>query len=389
MIKNINLDQLISLRHKLHRHAELSNHEQETASIIKDFINGFKPDTLFEGIGGHGLIFKFTGSDQTALNIGFRADMDALPIDETIKLPYASKTAGVSHKCGHDGHSVMVAGLAKFLSHRQTLKNTIYLIFQPAEETGEGAKAISTFLKSKGIKLDYLFGLHNLPGFKLGEVICRKGTFAAASTGMVITLRGQTSHAGEPENGISPAIAFANIITDLTNLSAQHDVFEKLVLLTVVQASLGEIAFGITPGYAEIRVTLRAIKDNDLEKLKLLAEEMVYHQAGMNELLCEVHYTESFPSTENKEEILNVMQKSAHAVALDFSLIETPFRWSEDFGHYKKITTSGFFGLGAGMDCATLHNEAYNFPDQIIKDGLNMYIGLIEHFEKHTDHKSD
>jgi len=380
MDQQIDIEELVSLRHTLHQNAELSNQEEKTAQIIKDYIEPFKPDNIYENIGGHGLIFEFKGSAKVKLKIGFRADLDALPIDETIDLAYGSNTPDVAHKCGHDGHSTMIAGLARFITQLKNRQNTIFLIFQPAEEIGEGAEAISSFLEDKNIKLDYLFGLHNLPGFETGSIVSRKGTFAAASTGMVIKLKGQTSHAAEPENGISPAIAFSNIIEGLTRLTEKAK-FNQLVLSTVIHAKMGEIAFGTSPGYAEIRATLRAYEDNELNKLITLAEELIIKESEEHHLSYKLEYTESFPTTENSEDILKLLQDTAEKQSLNFEVKPEPFKWSEDFGHYKRITTSGFFGLGAGKDCPMLHNDTYDFPDEIIPHGLKMYIGLIQFFE--------
>jgi amidohydrolase len=380
MNHQIDIEELVLLRHTLHQNAELSNQEEKTAQIVKSYLEKFKPDKVYENIGGHGLIVEFKGSSHKKLNIGFRADLDALPIDETIELEYGSKTADVAHKCGHDGHSTMVAAIAQFIIQLKNRKNSIFLIFQPAEEIGEGAEAISSFLEEKNIQLDYLFGLHNLPGFEKGSIVSRKGTFAAASTGMVIKLKGQTSHAAEPENGVSPAIAFSNIIQGLTNLTEKSK-FHHLVLSTVIHAKMGEIAFGTSPGYAEIRATLRAYKDDELDKLIALAEELVIKESKEHGLTYKLEYTESFPTTENSEDILKLLKDTAEEQSLNFKEKEEPFKWSEDFGHYKRITKSGFFGLGAGPDCPMLHNDTYDFPDEIIADGIRMYTGLIQFFE--------
>jgi len=380
MINKADLAQLVTLRHSLHQNAELSNNEFVTAQIIKAYIHQFNPDKVYEEVGGHGLIFRFKGTASKPLKIGFRADMDALPIDETVSLKYGSINAGIAHKCGHDGHSVMVAGIAQLLRTGKQVEHDVYLIFQPAEETGHGAEAVTKFLEKRKIKLDYLFGLHNLPGFKKGQIACRKGSFAAASTGMLIELKGHTSHAAEPEKGNSPALAFASIIKGLSALTTQEK-FEKLVLTTVVQANLGEIAFGTTPAHAEIRVTLRAIKDADLLRLKELAEALVLKEAAVHKLDYELSYTESFPSTENTQEMFDLLKDIAGEMNFNFQKIDKPFKWSEDFGHFKNVTQSGFFGLGAGKSCAVLHHETYDFPDNIIEDGLKMYMGILAYFE--------
>lgn len=376
------LKALEKLRKVLHQNAELSNQEKVTAEILKSYIASLNPDRIIENIEGHGLIAVFNGSKK-GKNIGFRADMDALPIDEFLDLPHGSHTKHVAHKCGHDGHMTMVAGIAQYLNKKRPENCNVYLVFQPAEETGEGAAQIVEGLQKHQIELDFLFGLHNLPGFEKGEIVSKQNTFAAASKGMVIKLTGQTSHAAEPENGNSPVMAISKLIAELTNLHKQHN-YTDLTLATVIHTLLGEIAFGTTPGYGEIRATLRAMKDVDMKHLTEVAENLARETAKNHQLEIEISYTEVFPATENSEEIFESLKKIAQTKNLDFQTIDHPFKWSEDFGQYKSFTQTGFFGLGAGKDMPNLHNREYDFPDDIIPYGLKMFIGLIEHHNQNV-----
>ncbi len=374
------LEELEKLRKELHQHAELSNQEKVTAKILKSYLLKFNPHEIIENVEGFGFTVAFKGVEK-GLDIAFRADMDALPIDEFLDLEHGSQTEHVAHKCGHDGHMTMVAGMAEYLNKNKPQKGNVYLIFQPAEETGEGAAQIIESLKKNKIEIDYLFGLHNLPGYQKGEIVSKQNTFAAASKGMVIKLTGQTSHAAEPENGNSPVMAISKIIADLTNIHKAHH-YTDLTLATVIHALLGEIAFGTTPGYGEIRATLRAMKDVDMKHLTDLAENLARETAKSHSLGVEINYTEVFPATENSEEIFNILKNVALSKDLSFQSIAAPFKWSEDFGQYKSYTKTGFFGLGAGYDMPNLHNREYDFPDEIIPCGINMYIGLLEHYTK-------
>lgn len=374
----LDLNPLIALRHELHSNAEVSNHEERTAIIIANFLKKYNPDQLWEGVGGHGVIALFNGKEEGS-SIGLRADMDALHIAETISLEYGSKTPHTAHKCGHDGHMTMVAGIADYLQGNPVEKGKLYLIFQPAEENGEGAERINKALVHLDINLDYLFGLHNLPEFPKGQILSKSGTFSAASRGMVVKLHGKTSHAAEPEFGISPVIAMAKITTQMTSLHKELDL-PDLVLATVIHAELGEIAFGTSPGYGEIRVTLRAMNDEDMDVLIEEAEKLVEHHCENESLGCEFSYTEVFPSTQNSEEALEIMSQAASNANLDFDLLNKPFKWSEDFGQYKLQYKTGFFGLGAGYDCPHLHDEFYDFPDDILEFGIKMYAALISMF---------
>ncbi|WKK78448.2 amidohydrolase [Marivirga salinae] len=375
----LDVEELIKLRHHLHANAEVSNQEEKTAKIVVEFLKKFKPDHIWENVGGHGVIALFKGKE-AGNSIGFRADLDALHIAETIELEYASKTPHTAHKCGHDGHMTMVAGIAAYLENNPVKKGDIYLIFQPAEETGEGAARINKGLNELNIQLDYLFGLHNIVGYPKGQILTKKGTFAAASRGMVIKLFGKTSHAAEPEYGISPVMAIAEITTQMSVVHITNP-FSDLTLATVIHSELGEIAFGTSPGYGEVRITLRAMRDEDMQKLIDFAENLVAEQAKKELLEYEISYTETFPSTENTEEAYQIMKNAGEIAKTDFNELEKPFKWSEDFGQYKLQMKTGFFGVGAGEDTPHLHDETYDFPDDILLSGINMYVGLMKYFK--------
>lgn len=374
----LDVKKLIKLRHRLHAYAEVSNQEKKTAKIIVEFLEKYKPDQIWENVGGHGVIALFKGKEEGE-NIGFRADLDALHIAETIKLKYGSKIPHVSHKCGHDGHMTMVAGIAAYICQNNLAKGNVYLIFQPAEETGEGAKRISKGLQKLGIKLDYLFGLHNVAGFPKGQIRTKKGTFAAGSKGMVIKLFGRTSHAAEPEYGNSPVMAMAEISTKMSIVHITNP-FSDLTMATVIHSVLGEIAFGTSPGYGEVRITLRAMQDEDMQKLIEFAENLVDEQTNKERLDYEISYTETFSATENTEEAFQIMRNAGEIAGLDFQELDKPFKWSEDFGQYKLQMNTGFFGIGAGENAPHLHDETYDFPDDILLSGIKMYVGLIKYF---------
>ena len=375
----LDVEELIKLRHHLHANAEVSNQEEKTAKIIVEFLERFKPDQLWENVGGYGVIALFKGKGE-GKNIGFRADLDALHIAETLDLEYASKTPHTAHKCGHDGHMTMVAGIAAYLKNNPVERGNVYLVFQPAEETGEGAARINKGLKELDIQLDYLFGLHNIVGYPKGQILTKKGTFAAASRGMVIKLFGKTSHAAEPEYGISPVMAMAEITTKMTIVHITHP-FSDLTLATVIHSELGEIAFGTSPGYGEVRITLRAMKDEDMQTLIDFAENLVKEQAQKEQLEYEISYTETFPSTENTEEAFQIIKDAGEIAKVEFKELEKPFKWSEDFGQYKLQMKTGFFGIGSGENTPHLHDETYDFPDDIILPGVKMYAGLIQYFK--------
>lgn len=372
---------LLNLRHELHRSPELSGREKQTARRLVKFLKPLKPDLLIEKMGGYGVMAVFDSGNPGA-EVLFRADIDALPISELNEFDYSSETAGVSHKCGHDGHSAILAGLAAHISANRPQKGRYLLLFQPAEETGFGAVAVLTDPAFASCNPDYCFALHNLPGYSLNSVIVRNGTFAAASLGMVIRLKGRTSHASEPEKGKSPAGAMTRLMAGLPRLSGNGTEagYADFTLLTLIYGSLGTPAFGTTPGEAVLMATIRAYLNTDMEMLTSKAETLVKEIAGAWQLNYEISYTEKFPATMNHNEAVEIVKETASALGLNLIEAGLPFRWSEDFAHFSLNRKSVLFGIGAGVNHKPLHDPAYDFPDKIIPVGVLVWAKIYEKF---------
>jgi len=249
------------------------------------------------------------------------------------------------------------------------------LLFQPAEETGEGAAKVIQDEKFSMIKPDIAYALHNLPGFEKGTVFFRHGTFASASTGVIIKLKGLPSHAAHPENGNNPDKALAKIIMELNEIT-QKNSFEKFTLLTVIHAKLGEVAFGTTPGNAVVMATLRTYLDSDMSKLKHIAENCVTTICNSTQIKFDIEYTEEFPATINNSECVDNLLQVCGKEEISCEQLSDPFRWSEDFGHFSKVCKSNFFGIGSGLNHPQLHNENYDFPDEIIEPAVRIMVGL-------------
>lgn len=366
------INKIIDLRKIIHANPELAHSEFSTADTIQKFLWD-KPDKIIKRIGETGIAFIYN-SGVTGKTILFRAELDALPIQEINSFPYKSTKENISHKCGHDGHMAILAGLGIILSKHKINKGKIILLFQPAEEIGEGAQKILNDEKFKEIKPDYIFALHNLPGFELGSIITRHENFASASKGMIIKLYGKTSHAAEPENGINPSIAMSNIIVMLNNLV--DDLSGKLIdfsLVTVVHANLGEKAFGTNPGYAEVMATFRSYNDDDMKLLTESARLAVKQIAEKENLKEEITYTEEFPATVNNIECIKIIKEVIKENNIKEIKKELPFKWSEDFGHFTYNYKGALFGIGAGLNTPQLHNPDYDFPDEIIETGIMVF----------------
>lgn len=367
---------LTDLRRKLHQHPELSGQEKKTAAAIIAFAENFHPDGIHYPLGGEGVAIVFNGAS-TGPAVLIRCELDALPIAEINDFPHRSVSTQVSHKCGHDGHMAIVSGLMPLLARKRPQKGKVVLLFQPAEETGEGALKVLEDINFKAIAAHFVFALHNLPGFETNAVVVKANAFASASKGMIITLKGKTSHAAEPENGISPALAVAELIQALTKLP-QRAVFSDFTLVTIVHAQIGERAFGTSPGHARLMATVRATKDSDMALMTAMAMEMADSVATSHRLKLEVEWVEEFPATMNQPECVDLIVAAAAENKLSVQQMTHPFRWSEDFGHYTQRYKGAMFGLGSGKNHPQLHHPDYDFPDEIILNGTKMFHSIIQ-----------
>lgn len=375
---NNDIQHLINFRQSLHQNPELSGNEEFTAEALKRMIIKYQPDDIIDNLGGYGVAFVFK-SRKEGPTILFRADMDALPIHENSNIDYVSRTEGVSHQCGHDGHMAILVGLAEQISINRPKKGKVVLLFQPAEETGEGALAVINDQNFYRIEPDYCFALHNIPGYEKGKVVIDKGTFAAASEGISIKLTGKTSHAAEPEKGNSPALAMAEIIQRITDIPKKND-FTDYVLTTVVHARLGEPTYGTSPGLAEILATLRAYNNNDLQLLEATTRNIVDEICRINNLEGDIGLTDIFPSVQNDAALTALIIEKAKELDLQIVKPKSVFPWSEDFSQFSQHYKSVFFGIGAGLETPKLHNANYNFPDEILPVGIGLFYNVYRHY---------
>ncbi|MBD3165869.1 amidohydrolase [bacterium] len=368
---------LKEIRHHLHRIAEPSGSETQTAELIESALQATSPSDLLTGIGGTGILAGY-GSAEPERHILLRADMDALPIPESIEVEYASETQGTAHKCGHDGHSTMLIGAAREIGKRTVEPNRVSLVFQPAEETGEGAAWMLDDEAMKAFQPDRVYGIHNLPGFPLGSVIVRNGPFASASTGMSVRFKGRTSHAAEPERGRTPSLAVSHLIQLFSAMPQLHTALHEAAKVTVIHARIGEIAFGTTPGDAVVMATLRAQDQDVLDRLSAICEMRAQAVAGMFGLEATIDWVEPFPGTENDPEAVEIIRQAANDLDLTIIEKEHPFPWSEDFGQFTQRFGGALFGLGSGENHPALHNQTYDFPDPLLDVGPRLWIRILE-----------
>lgn len=365
---------LRALRRRLHALAELSGAEARTAALVTAELAGCGPDLVLENLGVTGVaaVWDATGGTPGPVVL-LRAELDALPVPETLEFAHASLTPGVAHKCGHDGHMAILLGVARRLRSARPPRGRVVLLFQPAEETGTGAAAVAADPRLRGLRPDWLFALHNLPGYDAGRVLVRPGAFAAGSAGLRVTLRGRTAHAAEPNRGRSPDLALSELITTLVTLPPGDPESGALELVTVTHARLGEPAFGIAPGEAELLATLRADDDDTLASLRQRAAAASRATARRHHLDCNLGWEEVFPVTWNDPAAVALVRRAARDAGLQLGRPrESAFRWSEDFGILASLGRGALFGLGAGRRQPGLHAERFDFNDDLLPVGVDL-----------------
>lgn len=366
------LGKLTAFRKELHAHPEVSGEERETAQRVSDYLRKLKPDILLEEVGGTGVVAIFEGK-KPGKSVLFRAELDALPIQEINKFGHRSKTEGVSHKCGHDGHMTCLLGLAELLSEKRPSSGQAVLLFQPAEENGTGARAILQDKIFQKTEIDSVFAFHNLPGYPLNQIVVRDGAFTAAVKSIIIKLHGKTAHAAEPEFGHNPALAIAEILTQTNELSNNEPSRDDFAVITPIHLEMGKIYYGISAGYGEVRLTLRTWTQDELDKLEKLVVHIVEQASNRHGLRPEVKWTHVFHANENSQHAVEQLRNAAREYGLDLHERSTPFKWGEDFGLFTQKHPGAMFGIGSGENCPALHNPDYDFPDGMIPVGVAIF----------------
>ena len=366
--------ELTSLRRSLHRRPELSGEEAETAERIADELTRLGADRIWRGLGGHGVAAEFKGL-KDGPTVLLRCELDGLPIYETSDQTYRSEVDGKGHLCGHDGHMVSLLGVAMGQATRPS-EGRVILLFQPAEETGAGAKAVIEDPRWPEIRPDFAFAYHNVPGRPLGEVGLRAGPGNCASRGMQILLEGKSSHAAAPEDGTSPGPGMAALMEVLPRLSTGAIGDSDFALSTLTHAVLGEPTFGIAPGHGEVFVTLRCMSDERMEALISEALELIaQHTTG---LVTDVLWHDVFLSVTNDAEATEIARQAAARQGLVPFDMKAPMRWSEDFGRFGKDGAKAvLLYIGSGETHPQLHNPDYDFPDALIPLTAELFYGII------------
>ncbi len=365
-------EELITFRKMLHANPEVSGKEYNTANRVAKFLKSCTPSKVIENIGGTGIVAIFD-SEKHGKSVMFRAELDALSIQESNTFEHASTIKGVSHKCGHDGHATVLLGLARLLSEQKPKTGKIFLLFQPAEEDGEGAKAIFSDLQFKDFKPDYIFAFHNLPGYPLNQIVVKNNSFTAAAKSIIIKINGKTAHAAEPENGLNPALAIAEILQESAKLSNNDPNREDFTLITPIHIEMGEIAYGISAGYGEIRLTIRTWNENIMKKLTADLIKCIEKASKNHQMPIAYSWIQEFYANQNDDEAVAIIKEAAKSLSFDIFERKFPFKWGEDFGLFTQNYKGAMFGIGSGEKSPALHNPDYDFPDEILPTAIQLF----------------
>ena len=326
-------------------------------------------------VGGTGVQALFN-SNSPGRSILLRSDHDALPIHELSDLPYRSRVSGVSHMCGHDGHTAILIGVANYLVQNPITKGKVCLLFQPAEENGKGADQV---LNDPNFDTDHdiCYALHNLPGVPMHKVVCKPGAFTPAVRSIIIKARGKTSHAAEPEKGNNPVFVLNRIAEEAFKRNQFDKDSEDFSVVSIVHLKVGELAYGISAGYGELHLTLRCWTD---EKLESLTQEIIDTSNAIgkeSDIDMEWEQLEEFKSNTNTQEAFELIKEAALEEGMNFEEAKYGQKWGEDFGRISQKVGGAMFGLGSGLKTPALHNPDYDFPDELIDTGVRMFSSII------------
>lgn len=371
---------LKTFRQELHSDPFPSGSEGPTIQKIRNFLERYGTFSCSELAGGRGLLVESPNKSEIkgSPSILVRADVDALPIKETSGKPHTSKNEKYAHSCGHDGHTTTVCGLAILLAQNPARFGNISFVFQPAEETGEGAQWILNDVGFNPENYDTVIGFHNIPESEFGVAYAREGVICAASCGITICLSGETSHAASPEKGRTPVPAIQRILDELNEYITSESHSGQFLRITTTGIHTGGPNFGITPGEGNIWLTLRTLDTELLDSSKVAIESITRKWADEHGLEFKITYSEEFHATVNNSELASKFEQAMQEYGIRHHTLDAPYLWSEDFGRFSTCIPGLYFGIGAGPDTKPLHHSAYDFPDELLRPGIVALLAFIQ-----------
>jgi hippurate hydrolase len=364
-------------RHDIHQHPEILFETHRTSALVKDKLKEFGCDEVIEGIGKTGVVGVINGqTNQSGKVIGLRADMDALPINEETGLDYSSKIPGAMHACGHDGHTSMLLGAAKYLCETRNFDGQAVVIFQPAEEGGGGGLEMCKDGMMENFKIDEVYGMHNWPGVELGKFAIRSGPFFAASDFIEATISGKGGHAAKPHETIDPTVIASQIVVALQTIASRRVDPVEQVVVSITSFETSSTAFNVIPQEVKIKCTVRTLDPDvrDLaEKEFLRITELTAEAMGGS---ADAKFTRGYPVMSNSSEQTEFAAKVARDVAGECA--EAPLvMGGEDFAYMLEERPGAYILLGNG-DSSPVHHPKYNFNDDAIPFGCSWLVELVE-----------
>lgn len=372
------LDEIIALRHDLHRYPELAFQELRTSKLVASKLSSWGYEVA-TGIAGTGVVATLRRGEGKK-RIGIRADMDALPIEELSELEYASSNPGVMHACGHDGHTSILLAAARYLAESGNFSGTLRLIFQPAEEIGAGARKMISEGLFERFPVDAVFGLHNWPGVPAGQYGFVSGPAMASVDQAIIKIIGRGGHGAEPHRAVDPVLASASFITALQSVVSRNVDPQEMAVVTVGSIHAGS-ASNVIPESVELKLTMRAFSDAARQQLQARIPALARAQAESFGAEADVNYRLGFPALINHAEETAFARSVAYD-ALGPAAVEKDFRprtASEDFAFMLQAKPGSYLFVGNG-DSAPLHSAHYNFNDAIIAPAARYWVRLAEAF---------
>ncbi|WP_175782819.1 M20 aminoacylase family protein [Burkholderia anthina] len=374
--------EMIDLRRHLHARPELGFEEFETSDLVAQRLQAWGY-TVHRGLGKTGVVGQLKRGDG-ARRLGLRADMDALPIHEQTNLPYASRTPGKMHACGHDGHTSMLLAAAQQLAAEGTFSGTLNLIFQPAEEGLGGAKQMIDDGLFEQFPCDAVFGMHNLPGMAAGTFGFRPGPIQASSDTVIVTVKGRGGHGAVPQKAVDPIVAAAHIVLALQSIVSRAVAPLDMAIITVGAIHAGD-APNVIPETVELRLSVRALKTEVRAFLRERIVEVVHAQAAVHRASATIDYRTGYPMVINDAD----MTEFAQQVAIDWLGAERvvagmdPVTGSEDFAYMLEACRGSYLFMGNGDGeggCMSHHNPHYDFNDACLTTGAAYWVKLAEAF---------
>ena len=365
-------------RRHLHMHPELMYDVHQTAAFVAGKLRAFGCDEVVTGIGRTGVVGIINGGKGEGETLGFRADMDALPIREETGKDHASTVEGHMHACGHDGHSAMLLGAAQYLAETRNFAGRVAVIFQPAEEGGGGGDAMVRDGMMEKFGIDRVYGMHNMPGLPVGEFAIRAGGFFAATDEFIIRIDGRGGHAAMPDKAIDPIMIGAQIVSALQTITSRNANPIQPLVVSVTKFNAGS-AFNVIPQSAEIGGTARSLSKENRELAEARIKAVATGLASAHGAIAEVKWHRGYPVMVNDAAEAEVAAEragqvaGAHAVHTDFR----PTMGGEDFAYMLEARPGAMILIGNG-DTAGLHNPKYDFNDEIIPLGISYWAALAE-----------